>query len=147
MFSPLFSLIYRFLISRIIYSSSSDFLRNISRLEPSVMQVWVRVQNRRPLGLGPFRYPQEQITELSLRVVEHRPGVLKNINRLKTLVQVSLQFIQSVRSGVELLPPPQPGGPDHASLRDGSDHCSRSANGAPSLTKDEVSCVHRLCLC
>ena len=109
MFSPLFSLIYRFLISRISYSSSSDFLRNISRLEPSVMQVWVRVQNRRPLGLGPFRYPQEQITELSLRVVEHRPGVLKNINRLKTLVQVSLQFIQSVRSGVELLPPPNQG--------------------------------------
>jgi len=146
MFSPLFSFIYRFLISRISYSSSSDFLRNISRLEPSVMQVWVRVQNRRSLGLGPFRYPQEQITELSLRVVEHRPGVLKNINLLKTLVQVSLQFIQSPRSVVEL-PPPQPGGPDHALLHGGSDHCSRSASGAPSLTKDELSCVHRLCLC
>jgi len=89
MFSPLLSLIYRFLISRISYISPSVFPRNLSRLEPSVIQVWVRVQNRKSLGLGPSRYPQEHITELSLRVAEHRRGVLKNVNRLKTLGQVS----------------------------------------------------------
>jgi hypothetical protein len=70
------------------------------------MQVWVRVQNRRSLGLGHFRYPQEQITDLILRDVEHRRGVLKNVNCLKTLVQASWQFIQSARFRVELIPPP-----------------------------------------
>jgi hypothetical protein len=58
--------------------------------------------------LGPLRYPQEQITELSLRVVENHRAVLNEINRLKTLVRVSLQFIQPARFGVELLPAPPP---------------------------------------
>ena len=35
--------------------------------------------------------------------------MVNNINRLKTLVQVSLQFIQSARFGVELLAPPNQG--------------------------------------
>jgi hypothetical protein len=85
MFSLLFSLmrVHLFLISWISYSSCLHFPRNLSRLEQSIMQLWVRGQNLRSLILGPFRYPQEQITELSLRIVEHRRCVLKNINRLK----------------------------------------------------------------